>query len=229
MIDGIRLKVCGLTTLVDAELADQVGADFLGFILHSASPRHLSLLSYQSMQARLPATRKRVAVMVEPDADALAAAVDAGFDLFQLHFRSETPLSTVAAWSQRVTPARLWLAPRLPPGARLEPEWLPLAGTFLLDTYQPAGFGGSGAPGDWEGFARLRAEHPQRTWILAGGLNPANIGAALLASGARVVDVNSGVEATPGVKDHAKLRAFVVALRRSRSAAGSEPDPSPRQ
>jgi phosphoribosylanthranilate isomerase len=218
MIDGIRFKVCGLTTLVDAEFADRLGADFLGFILHPASPRHLSLLNYRAMSKRLPEGRKRVAVMVEPSDTDLQAAVDAGFDLFQIHFRTETPLSTVKAWSENVTPARLWLAPKLAPGAPFDSAWLPLAATFLVDTYQPGGFGGSGRTGDWPKFAELRQAHPQRTWILAGGLNPDNIGDALATAGAKVVDVNSGVEAAPGVKDHAKLRAFVLAIHRARTA-----------
>lgn len=220
MIDGIRLKVCGLTSLVDAGFADAVGADYLGFILDPKSPRHLPLLQYRAMQARLPDGRKRVAVMVEPDDVALAAAQAAGFDLFQIHFRAETDLAVVAAWSRRVSPARLWLAPKRPPGSPFDERWLPLAGTFLLDTYHQHGFGGSGRTGDWAGFARLRAAHPQNTWILAGGLNPANIAEALAQSGARAVDVNSGVEAAPGLKDHAKLASFVEALRRARPAAG---------
>jgi len=66
MIDGIRLKICGLTALVDAEFVDRAGADALGFILYPKSPRHLSLLQYKAMAPRLPAGRKRVAVMVEP-------------------------------------------------------------------------------------------------------------------------------------------------------------------
>lgn len=221
MIDGIRFKVCGLTSLVDAEFADRLGADFLGFILHSSSPRHLSLLSYKAMSERLPEGRKRVAVMVEPSDPELQAVLEAGFDLFQIHFRAETPLRIVEGWSQRVSPARLWLAPKLPPDTPLDPAWLPLAATFLVDTYQLSGFGGSGKTGDWPKFAELREAYPQRTWILAGGLNPENIGEALHASGAKIVDVNSGVEAAPGVKDHAKLRAFVLAIHRARTESPS--------
>lgn len=220
MVDGIRFKVCGLTSLVDAEFADRAGADFLGFILHPRSPRHLPLLNYEAMRGRLPEGRRHVAVMVEPTEAALREAVDAGFDFFQLHFRPEVPHETVQAWSELVTPARLWLAPRLPPGGELDPAWLPLAATFLIDTYQRDGYGGSGRTGDWPGFAALRARHPQRTWILAGGLGPENVAEALRVSGARVVDVNSGVELAPGIKDHAKVRAFVVAIHRARTGEG---------
>ena len=202
MIDGIRFKVCGLTSLVDAEFADRCGADYLGFILYPKSPRHVSLATCQAMLPRLP-DRRKVAVTVEPTVAELGRFKAAGFDFFQVHFNPDLPLATVAAWSDTVGADRLWLAPKLPPGATVPPALLPLAEYFLFDTYQRHGFGGSGATGDWASFSRHQSAHPDRWWILAGGLNPENIGAALQASGARFVDVSSGVEAAPGVKDHA--------------------------
>ena len=218
MIDGIRLKVCGLTTLVDAEFVDRAGADALAFNLYPKSPRYISLLQYKAMAPRLPEGRKRVAVMVEPTANELAGAMAAGFDCFQIHFDpSKVPVATVAAWSLAVGAKRLWLAPKLPPGAEVGGELLPLADTFLIDTFHADGFGGSGRTGDWAGFARQQAAHPEKTWILAGGLNPENITAALAESGAKFVDVNSGVEVAPGVKDHAKVRQLVVAVHRART------------
>src|SRR5690606_24930520 len=156
------------------------------------SPRFISWANYDAMERLLPDGRKRVAVMVEPDDDALRRAVDAGFDRFQLHFRVETPIARVAAWSESATPGNLWLAPRIASSDAFNPAWRPMAGSFLIDTYQPGAFGGSGRTGDWSGFARLAKAHPEKTWILAGGLAPQNIGEALAATGARVVDVNSG-------------------------------------
>jgi phosphoribosylanthranilate isomerase len=216
MIDGIRIKVCGLTSVADAYAAADAGADCLGFILHPGSPRYLPLERYLSMSADLPALR-RVAVMVEPDADALAEAVEAGFHFFQIHFRHDLPEETVVAWSETVTPDRLWLAPKMPPAEDIFPEWLPLATYFLMDTFHAGGFGGSGRTGDWGKFARHQTKYPRKVWILAGGLSPDNIGEALEKTGARFVDANSGVEASPGVKDHARLAAFAEAIR-SRSA-----------
>ena len=84
---------------------------------------------------------------------------------------------------------------------------------FLVDTFHAGGFGGSGLTGDWGKFARIKAAQPDHVWILAGGLNPENITEALRASGTKFVDVNSGVESAPGVKDEAKLLRFVAALR----------------
>lgn len=211
MIDGIRLKVCGLTSLVDAEFADRCGADYLGFIFHPQSPRCISFAQFRAMAPRLP-MRRKVAVSVEPTVDELAAQRDAGFDYFQIHHRIETPEAQLAAWSRLVGEKHLWLAPKLPPGTDVPAAALAAAKFILCDTFHAAGFGGSGQTGDWSGFARQQAAHAKNFWILAGGLNAENIGAALKQSGARFVDVNSGVESAPGVKDEAKLKRFVVAL-----------------
>lgn len=213
MIAGIRLKVCGLTSLVDAEAADAIGADYLGFILYPKSPRYVTLTQFAAMAARLPPGRRPVAVVVEPSAEELAPVAEAGFAAVQIHFREETPLAEVEKWRERVGVDRLWLAPKRPPGRELSPTWLPLARTFLVDTFHAAGFGGSGQTGDWAAFARLRLAHPEHHWILAGGLKPENIADAVRQSGARWVDVNSGVESAPGVKDAARLHAFGAALR----------------
>lgn len=212
MIEGIRVKICGLTSLVDAGLADAIGADYLGFVLHPASPRRVTLDAFAAMKSRLP-ERRTVAVMVEPPVGALREAVQAGFDYFQVHLLPGLPEATVSEWAVTVGPDRLWLAPKLPRGTDVPPPLLALAETFLLDACQPGKFGGTGVTGDWESFRRQRRRHPGKQWILAGGLNPENIGAALAATGARWVDTASGVEAAPGVKDPAKLRLFAERLR----------------
>jgi len=212
MINGIRLKICGLTSLVDAGLADEAGADYLGFVLHPESPRRVTLDQYRAMASRLP-DRRKVAVLVEPAGADLAAAAEAGFDFFQVHCRLETPAAAVAAWIEAVRRDRLWLAPRLPPAAELAVPLLGLVDTFLLDAYDERKFGGVGRLGDWMKFRRHREANSEKNWILAGGLAPENVGAALAATGARWIDVNSGIERSPGVKDSAKLAALVAALR----------------
>ena len=169
------------------------------------------------MAARLPARRK-VAVSVEPTVEELTAMRDAGFDYFQIHFRVETPDTQLAAWSRVVGEKHLWLAPKLPPETDVPPAALAVAKFIMLDSYQPDGFGGTGRTGDWEKFARLQAAHRGNFWVLAGGLSAENIGEALRRSGARFVDVNSGIESAPGVKDQEKLKAFVVAIHRANSA-----------
>jgi phosphoribosylanthranilate isomerase len=217
MINGIQFKVCGLTSLGDAEFADRCGADYLGFILYPASPRGVTLAQFDAMQGKLP-PRKKVAVCVTPTVAELQAFAAAGANLFQIHFPHDTSLETLDAWSQAVGPDKLWLAPRLPPQLDVAPAWLPLAGTFLLDTFHAGKFGGTGQIGDWRKFAQHQKAHPQKTWILSGGLNPENIGDAIRQSGAHFVDVNSGVESAPGVKDHAKIKMFAAAVQRTGTA-----------
>ncbi len=211
MINGIRLKVCGITSLVDADAADAVGADFLGFIFYPKSPRWVSNPHYRAMRDRLP-PRKKVAVSVEPTVVDLTQQAELGFDFFQIHFNPQTPLATISSWAETVGLSRLWLAPRLPPALEIYPELLPLADTFLLDTFHSDKMGGTGETGDWAKFKRYDEAHPNKHWILSGGLDPQNIAAAVAATGAKFIDVNSGVEQVPGIKSPAKLQAFGRAL-----------------
>lgn len=212
MINGVRFKVCGITSGADAELAANAGADFLGFIFHPRSPRFISLESYRALKPSLPRLPK-VAVVVEPSLDELRRLAAEGFDAFQIHYPDTTPLDRIASWSEAATPEKLWLAPRVPPGTSLEPAQLALAHTILFDTYQTGTYGGTGKTGDWAAYVKLRENHPRLNWILAGGLNPENIAAALASTGARIIDVNSGVESVPGIKSAEKLKRFRDALR----------------
>ena len=214
MINGIQLKICGITSLAGAEAAERVGADYFGFILWPGSPRHIPLETYRAMSANLP-YRKKAAVLVEPSAAELRAAKAASFNVAQIHFNHDTPLARIQEWSRTMGARHLWLAPKLPPETDIPPEWLPLADAFLLDTFHAAAssFGGTGEAGDWQKFARHRAAHPDNLWILAGGLTPDNVGEAIDKSGTRFIDVNSGVESAPGIKDPEKLAALACALR----------------
>jgi phosphoribosylanthranilate isomerase len=211
MINDVRFKVCGLRSAEDAAAAASRGADYLGFIFHPKSPRAITLDQYAALEDRLPRV-PRVAVVVEPSAAGLRELLDFNFDQFQVHFGAEVPLATLTEWSALAGRGRLWLAPKLPPTEEVKPEWLSLADTFLLDTFHPDKFGGTGETGDWVKFKRHRATHTNTAWILSGGLNPENIAAAVAASDAKFVDVNSGVEDSPGVKSREKLKAFARAL-----------------
>ena len=214
MIGDIHFKLCGIKRVEDARLAAELGADFLAFNFYPKSPRYLAHETYEALASALPRGPKRVAVMVEPSLEELARVRFVRFEFFQIHARHDLPLETVRAWSEAVGgAANLWLAPKLPPGAAFPEAWLPLADTFLVDTFHTEGFGGSGRTGDWAGFARLAGTYPGKRWILAGGLNPENVVPAIIASGARFVDVNSGVETHPGAKSPEKLRALAAALR----------------
>lgn len=221
MIDGVRIKFCGLRSLVDAEFADKLGADYLGFILYPKSPRYLSLRDFTLMAPNLPESRKRVAVMVAPTPEELKAADAAGFDRFQIHFPHDTAVETVRGWSEQVGRDRLWLAPKRAPGMSYEVLWLEAAQTHLVDTFHKGGFGGSGQTGDWGAFAELQRSQPDQTWILAGGLTPDNLPQALRESGTRFVDINSGVETAPGIKSHEKMKQAVLAIHQQRAEASA--------
>ena len=211
MINGISVKVCGLTSVQDAEVANACGADYLGFIQYPQSQRYLPLEKLAEMMQDLPPLPK-VGVVVYESMDQLATFRDAGFDYIQLHFPNETAFFEAALWTDVIPPEMFWMAPRIPPGKDLDLAFLPLADTFLLDSFSPIQLGGTGKTGDWYEFYRLKNKYQKIKWILAGGLNPENILAALKDSDAQFVDVNSGVEASPGVKDHDKMRAFVDAI-----------------
>ena len=180
------------------------------------------VLGIQRLNVLLPRTRQRALggqhIENVSDPRLVAAQRDAGFDYFQIHHRVETPEAQLDAWAQLVGEKHLWLAPKLPPGTDVPSATLAAAKFILFDTFHAEGFGGSGKTGDWSAFARQQASHPKNFWILAGGLNSENIGEALRASSARFVDVNSGVESAPGVKDEAKLKRFVVALHQAATA-----------
>ena len=220
MIGGIRVKVCGLTSLADAAAAEAIGADYLGFILHPESPRNVSMEQFRSMRARLEG-RRLVGVCVCPPVGFLSRLIGEGADRVQVHAPHETSDEQLALWASEAGPSRLWLVPRLPPGSDVPASWLGSADTFLLDTFDRRKFGGTGRTGDWDGYVRHRTGHPDKTWILSGGLGPDNIGRALAATGARFVDVSSGVEVSPGLKDPAKLIGFAEALRGAAASARS--------
>ncbi len=196
-----RVKICGLTRPADARLARELGADYFGIVLHAASPRYVPDASLDKLLAAFPAGQ-RVAVSVAPEPGQLKKQRAQGFDFFQVHYDpGEVGDAALMGWLDEVGVERLWLAPRLPPGEDFPAAALAAAQTLLLDTYQKGTYGGSGRTGDWSHFRALSESHPTHHWVLSGGLRPENIRAALRSSGARTIDVNSGVESAPGVKD----------------------------
>jgi phosphoribosylanthranilate isomerase len=217
MIQSIEIKVCGMTREQDVDLALSLGVDFLGFIVYPQSPRGLTLAQAMRLAARVPEGR-RVVVDVAPSVDDLKRYRDAGFDRFQMHVGPEVRKATVAAWSAAVGRERLWLAPRVSP-EDVFPKWmLQYADTLLLDTYSKKQVGGTGQTGDFPRFASLQQQYADTQWVLAGGLTPANVIDAIQRSGARRVDVNSGVETAPGIKNAEKLRELFRVLRVDQSA-----------
>lgn len=211
MIGNTRIKVCGLTRPEDGELALSLGADYLGVIRAERSPRYATEKQARLLTNSFP-VGKRVCVDVAPTPGELEAHGDIGFDFFQIHFEPDLTLETLASYSEIVGKEKLWLAPHLPPGDPFPENLMAYADSILVDTYNPGQIGGTGQTGNWSAFAGLMRTYPDTRFVLAGGLNPQNIREALRQSGARIVDVNSGVESSPGIKDARKMRAFFTAL-----------------
>ncbi|HAV13549.1 MAG TPA: phosphoribosylanthranilate isomerase [Opitutae bacterium] len=214
MANSVTVKICGLTRERDVAHALSLGADLLGFIVYEPSPRGLTVERAQELAALVPIGR-RVVVDVAPSIEKLSQCLDAGFDYFQIHLDGSTNEASVAAWSELVGKSRLWLAPRLKPGEVFPEHLLQYAETILVDTYSSEQVGGTGQTGEWGDFARWKTDYSQQQWVLAGGLNAGNITRAIAETGASHLDVNSGVEIRPGVKDHEKLESLFGVCKQS--------------
>lgn len=215
------VKICGLTNLEDARVAEQAGADALGFVFAANSPRRITLAAARAIADQLEGRALRVGVFVEtPSVGWPAALAAAGMDVAQIHGRQ--PVEEVAELARQ---ARLWRALTLPATSMSQTDWQRLEScveAFLFDAAVGGQAGGTGVRLDAALVCATAATlQPETRWILAGGLTPENVGAAIAATGARAVDVSSGVEAAPGRKDAVKIRAFIRQARSQFAAAGS--------
>ncbi len=200
------VKICGITSRADAHAAIEAGADALGLVFWPQSPRVVSVEQARAITADLPAFVTRVGVFVDASAEEMNAAADrASLDVLQLH-GDEAP-SILPALRRRALKA-------LRVGAEFQASaadpWHDGAG-LLLDVKAAEAPGGTGRTFDWSLARGVRG----RTGFLvaAGGLDASNVGDAIKALRPHAVDVSSGVEAAPGRKDPAKMRAFVDAVR----------------
>jgi indole-3-glycerol phosphate synthase/phosphoribosylanthranilate isomerase len=206
----VAVKICGITSVADGLMAARCGADAIGLVLWPESTRAVDLAAARAIAAALPPLVHRVGVFVNPTRAEVERAVDEiGLDVVQLH-GDETPEFC------RTLPRRVLKAVRVGNGFRAEDalRFENFAGGILLDTRaDEAGArpGGTGRAFDWT-LARAVRENA-RSLVLAGGLTPENVGRAVAAVEPDAVDVSSGVEASPGRKDPARVRAFVRAVR----------------
>jgi phosphoribosylanthranilate isomerase len=209
----VRVKICGLRTEADVAAVAAAGAEYAGFVFFARSPRNLGLAQARDLALAAPAGLCKVALTVDAtdaELDALLAAVPV--DMLQLH--GEESLARVAE-----VRARYGLPVMKAMGVAGAEDLAPLldmslaADQLLVDAKPPKGAalpGGNGLAFDWRLVA---GRHWLRPWMLAGGLTPANVAEAVARTGARQVDVSSGVESAPGVKDPARIAAFVAAAR----------------
>ena len=214
MQNSVKIKVCGLTRLEDVQLALSLGADFCGFIVYPDSPRAVTHDCAAELASHVP-EGKRVLVDVETSTNRLKHMYSSCFDYYQIHVKADIDKSILATISDTLGKDRLWLAPRLSSKDFFHKEFTTFAETILLDAYQKDLYGGTGHIGDWARFNQLSFLYPQTNWVLAGGLNLANVLEAQSATSARILDFNSGVESSPGFKDSDKLRKLFQILKPS--------------
>jgi phosphoribosylanthranilate isomerase len=210
-----EVKICGLRTqgALDAALAG--GADYVGFVFYGRSPRNIAPAEARLLASRARGKAKIVALLVDPDDALLSEVIDTvAPDIVQLH-GSETP-ARVAEIVQRF--GRPVMKAVTVAGADDVQDALAYAGKadrILFDAKAPADDaaalpGGNGDAFDWQALAGLEG---RIDYMLAGGLNPANVGEAIRLTGARAVDVSSGVESGPGEKDPELIRRFIQAAK----------------
>jgi phosphoribosylanthranilate isomerase len=224
-----RVKICGITSFEDALCAAGAGADYLGFIFFEKSPRYVTpaaaaeitsmLTGHISATAPRPATGtglppppRFIGVFVNETLAAVEETIRrAGLDYAQLH--GDEPPAMLEALNGRGFKA---LRPTSSAEAEIEAEWYvdlgPTGGPqLLIDAYDPNEYGGTGKRADWNAAADVRRSCPRL--VLAGGLTPQNVAAAVEAVRPWAVDVSSGVEIAPGRKDPDKVRAFIAAAK----------------
>jgi len=202
----MKIKVCGLTRPEDVVFLNGLSVDYAGFIFVPSSPRCLNLPAAEELVPLLREGIRKVGVFMDDDFSRVAEIARVlSLDLLQFHgaetpgycARFEIPYFKTIRVRGRIDESSL---------RGYRPE------AFLLDTFAPRQHGGTGKTFDWS-IAREVGDRGRRV-LLAGGLNPDNIGRAISEAAPWGVDVSSGVEASPGVKDHARLTAFISAARR---------------
>lgn len=209
-----RVKVCGLTTPGDAEAAMRLGASFVG-VVFAASPRRVDVAGARTVLAPTRGAAAAVGVFGPGAPDAIVrTATDVGLDVIQLH---GDPSADDVARVRGAFHGEVWAAHRVRDGRipAVVGALANAADAVVLDAFHGAALGGTGMALDWEALApSLVALRGRRaSLILAGGLRPANVAHAVSVLAPDVVDVSSGVESAPGVKDHLQMRAFIDAVR----------------
>lgn len=204
-----RVKICGLTTPQDVDTAAEAGAAYAGFVFFPKSPRNLSIAQARDLAVLAPLGLAKVALVVDAE-DALLDAIlaEVPIDILQLHGK-ETPARVSEIRTRHGLPVMKAVGVGSEADLPALDTYAGVADMLLVDAKAPkeaALPGGNGLAFDWRLIAGRRWTRP---WMLAGGLTPANVAEAVRLTGARQVDVSSGVESAPGVKDPALIRAFV--------------------
>lgn len=214
MVDDIRVKICGLTDPQQLRVAVEAGARYVGFVFFAKSPRHLTVDRAVELVVSVPVGVAKVALVVNPtdaDLDAITAAVP--LDMLQLHGK-ESPARVTEVKARYGLPVMKAIGVAEAADLAQIDLYSDVADQLLIDAKPPSGAdlpGGNGLAFDWRLLAGRK--YWRKPWMLAGGLTPDNVGEAIRLTGARQVDVSSGVESAPGVKDAGLIRGFLAAAR----------------
>lgn len=207
----LTAKICGLSTPETLDAAIGGGASHVGFVFFAPSPRTLSRERAAQLAARVPAHVARIGVLVNPDDATLDSAIAAGqLAVLQLHDTSPARAAAIRARTGRA----IWAAVAVRTRADLDQAitYTGVADRILYDAKTPPGAvlpGGMGVRFDWSLLDGFRHPLP---WALSGGLDSLNVAEAVASTGATLVDVSSGVETAPGIKDATKIRAFLAVV-----------------
>jgi len=216
---ALLVKICGLSTPGTLEVALEAGADMVGFVFFPASPRNISFQTARELSARVKGRAQKVALTVDADDALLASIVEALHpDMLQLHGK-ETPARVSAINQSFGLPVMKVLAIESRADLGVIPLHAKVADRLLFDACAPKEAtrpGGLGKSFDWHLLENLDLSIP---FMLGGGLNAENVAEALRITRAPGVDVSSGVESAPGVKDPEKIRAFIRAARSAKVPA----------
>lgn len=212
---AVDIKFCGMTRAVDVGMATALGAQYVG-VIFAGGPRHQSLESAQRVFSTAPPNVKRVAVVANQTPDEIGKLVRAlGLHVIQLH---ADPAPERVSDVRAATGVETWAVLRVA-GAAVPASFEAVgevADAIVLDPKVPGGLGGTGVALPWlELSAALAARRGDIRVVLAGGLRPENVSEAIVAIDPDVVDVSSGIESAPGLKDHERMRAFRDAVQRA--------------
>lgn len=208
----IAVKICGVSDPSHLPVIAKAGARYVGFVLYARSPRAVTLDTLNNLLAQTPPTLQTVALSVDPDDELIQRlARFPRLDMLQLHGR-ETPQRVAALRSLWQRPIMKVLSVARTEDLAVVNDYAPLVEQFLFDAKPPEGGlpGGNALAFDWQILAGRTFPKP---WLLAGGLTPDNVAQAIEISGAKQVDVSSGVEDAPGQKSADKIMAFCQAVR----------------
>ena len=210
-----RVKICGVTTIEDALLAADLGASAIGLVFWPGSPRCVPFERARAIVAALPPFVQAVGVFVDQIEQAASVARSVGLGAVQFH--GDEP-----AGSYRDFPLRVIKSIAVRDESALDDATaIPTTVTVLLDAHDPIRRGGTGMPIDWTIAARIARRRPV---ILSGGLTAGNVMEAVTAVAPYAIDVSSGVEASAGRKDPAKLRGLFAAVRAAQHRVGERAD-----